>query len=111
MDDDLLVLEVASADDPDGEKLREALEAHFEVARLRALATFLLYGLVGFSVPLWLSASWPRLLPLGLRSLCVLMWPCCAAGSVVAQLSALSWRRRELASGGRSAARPRTVSS
>ncbi len=109
-DQELTVLAISRANDPDGSKLRAALEAHFEVERLHALRVFLLYLMCVSGVPVWIAAGWPALLPAGLRNLSLLAWAACATGSVMCTISELRWRRR-LLDGEADLARSRTVSS
>jgi hypothetical protein len=78
-DVELLVLEVARERDPGGTRLRDTLDAHFELERKLWLRMILLHASILFALPLWLSLAWPRLVPLGLRHLALLSWAGCAA--------------------------------
>ena len=95
-DVDLVVLEVSPERDPGGARLRATLDAHFELERKQWLRLVLLHASILFSVPLWLSLAWPRLVPVGLRNLAMLSWAGCAAACVLTMLSEYRWRRELL---------------
>lgn len=60
MDEDLIAFQLRRDQDPDGSKLRAALEAHAALGLARARRGVLIYLLAGISGLVWITAVWPR---------------------------------------------------
>jgi hypothetical protein len=97
VEEDFIVIQPSKERDPDGSKLRDALAAHLALERARAHREFLVYVLGAASVPVWLSATWPRWLPDGFRSPALAAWAICLAGLAIVVVSEWRWYRKRAA--------------
>ena len=98
MDDDFIVLGASKAHDPDGAKLRGALQAHVALEHARGRRELIGRGLAVSSAPLWLLAVRPAWISSDLRALFLAAWLMLALGLVVACFSEWRWHRARAAS-------------
>jgi hypothetical protein len=86
-----IVVKPSPERDPDGSKLRAALQAHAALERAEAARILMVYFVALFSVPNGILALWRDALS-GLRGLAFAVWAASVAGVILAGAS--EWRHR-----------------
>lgn len=104
--EDFFVLHRSAEADPDGSKLRSALDAHFSFERARGVRELVAYVVLAVSLPVWIAAARPEWLSPDSRRLALTVWLVAAVGLVLTFISERRWHRRCVAHTERRAARP-----
>jgi hypothetical protein len=92
--DDFVVFDVSPERDPDGSRLRRALEAAANREHARGLRELLIYLLAILSVPLWLCGVRPSWVSHDLRLLAATAWAVASVGLLLVLASEWRWARR-----------------
>jgi hypothetical protein len=95
--DDLVIFDGSSERDPDGSRLRGALQAAANREHARGMRELLVYLLAILSVPLWLSGVRPSWLSHDLRVLAATAWAVASVGLLFVLASEWRWARRRAA--------------
>lgn len=80
-------------EDPDGSKLRGALESHLRCERARSLRRTMMAVMLAPGSVLWARAIWPGLGGEEARGFAVYGWFACCAAVAFAALSEWRWQR------------------
>ena len=104
--EDFFVLHRSADADPDGSRLRTALDAHFSLERARDLRGLVVYVVLVLSLPVWIAAARPDWLSAISRRLALTTWLVAAVGLVLTFVSERRWHRRCVTLTERRPARP-----
>ena len=92
--EDFFVLHRSTEADPDGSKLRSALDAHSSFERARGVRELIAYVVLALSLPVWIAAARPEWLSPDSRRLALTIWLVAAVGLVLTFISERRWHRR-----------------
>ena len=94
MGPDYIAFEASPERDPDGSRLRDVLNAHYTLERVRFHRAVLFHWLAVLSLPVWLVTLWPGWLSLDARRLLLVSWALSALLAAASAIRERWWRAR-----------------